>query len=284
MINKRMILKGLKAGVLMLGLTLVVSQPVKADYVNDEVNGVDYENTLYATEGYAYKYANGGGSYTGVYLSNSGDRVMNVKSSSPDLIAKKTREYYHISKHTYTDYEYDDVTGESKQTQKTEDTSSYGSTEISVFAKKKGTYTVTFDVVKNDGTVRCTKTIKVKTTPKKYVNAIKSIKYAGKDLGEYYPYTTKTSGKLSVQAAKGFKIKQIEIGTTNAEGETVYKKIKNNKTIKLAKKTAYSRKTDYSTYSYNELFPVTEIKVTMINNKTKEEDTYYNDLATINKK
>ena len=115
-----------------------------------------------------------------------------------------------------------------------------------------------------------------------YKPVIKNVKYAGKELYYYDPFTNKTSGKLKVTPAKGYKIVSIEYSTgLNAKtGDYTYKKIKNNGKIKLLKQRKYTRKynegTEYeSQYAYNSLFPVTQIRITLQNKKTKEKVVDY---------
>jgi len=244
----------------------------KADLVEDKANGVEYNDNIDISIGYASSHNYGGGNYSTVYLSD-GNRVMNVKSSSKNLVAVKTREYTS----TTTDKDYDTDQMVTKTT--------YGTTHISFFAKKKGTYKVTFDVVGSDGAVKCTKTITVKTYGNAgYVNPVKSVTYAGKDIYYYYPYTTRTSGKFSIKFNKGFKLVSVEVGKRDSKGEIVYKKVKNNKTIKLAKKEKYSIEYSYSKYDCNPLFPQTFIRVTYKENKTGDIDTLNYSLYTLNKK
>lgn len=251
---------------------------VQAEYVDDKVNGVEYYDEEKISVGYASRYSYGGGSYVSIYLDNDGDRVTNIKSSSKNLIATKTKESFRST--TKKDYDTGKMVTEA----------AYGTTYISFFAKKAGTYKVTFDVIKSDGTVRCTKTITVKTYSYTTgtASAIKSIKYAGKDLYNYYPYTTKTSGKLKVTLKKGYKLVSIEIGKYNSAGEIVYKKVKNNSKITLSKKrvtkSEYKYTSGSSAYVSDDLFPCTRIKITCKNKKTGETYEYYDDLYTINKK
>ena len=262
----------------MLFCAMQMDMNVQAKYVDDEVNGVTYYDEESVSVGYASRYSYGGGNYTYIYLDNAGDRVTNIKSSSKNLIATKTRERVYTT--TEKDYDTGKMVTETK----------YGTAYISFFAKKAGTYTVTFDVTKSDGTVRCTKTITVKTNSytTSTVNPVKSIKYAGKDLYNYYPYTTKTSGKLKVTLKKGYKLVSIEIGKYNSAGEIVYKKVKNNSKITLSKKrvtkSEYKYTSGSSAYVSDDLFPCTRIKITCKNKKTGETYEYYDYLYTINKK
>lgn len=250
---------------------------VKADYVDDQANGVSYNDTIHISSGYACEWAFGGDNYTYISLDNYGDRITNVKSSSSKLLAKKTREsFYHD---TDTDYDYE----QDKYTTTTE--SRYSSAYISFFGKKKGNYTVTFDVIDKTGKVKCTKSIKVYVD--RYVTTkpvIKSITYAGKALWEYSPFTSKTSGKLKVKLAKGYSLVSIYVEKRDSNGEWKSKKVKNGKKITLAKSAKYTDDDDWSTEKYNPLFPQTRISITVKNKKTQELTTYGEFLYTINKK
>ena len=262
---------------LVLFCTMQMEMNVQAEYVEDKVNGVNYDDESMVSVGYASEYNYGGGACASIYLQNDGDRVTNIKSSSKNLIAKKTRE------------SYSSKTRKNKQTGKATTEVDYGNTYISFFAKKAGTYKVTFDVVKPDGTVRCTKTITVKTNSYEAATSpIKSIKYAGKDLYSYYPYTTKTSGKLKVTLKKGYKLVSIKIGKYDSNGKMVYTKVKNNGKITLAKKTVYKSEYKYSdgtmVYTTDMLFPATSIVITYKNKKTGESAEFTNTLYTMNKK
>lgn len=267
-------------GFFLLALSLLFSMNIElqteAKNIDDTVNGVEYNDTIVMSVGYASASNYGGGAYLSIYLSNDGDRVANIKSNSGNLLVKKTRESYYFT--TETDWDTN---------QKVTKTN-YRYAYLSFFAKKKGNYSVTFDVVKADGSVRCTKTIAVKAGASSYETPIKNIKYAGKDLYSYYPYATKTSGKLKVTMQKAYKLLSIEVGSEDKTGEIRYKKIKNNKKISLAKKTVYSQEYKYTDggtkYAYDKLFPATYIRVTYQNKKTKEINTWTTTLHTINKK
>ncbi|MCM1160610.1 MAG: hypothetical protein NC412_05230 [Roseburia sp.] len=270
------VLQGFFLFALSLLFSLNIELQAEAKSVDDTVNGVQYQDTMEMSVGYAADYAYGGGAYQSIYLSNDGDRIANIKSNSSNLLVKKTRESYNYT--TETDWDTNQKTTKAN----------YRYACLSFFAKKKGNYSVTFDVVKADGSVRCTKTIAVKAGAGSYESPIKNIKYAGKDLYSYYPYATKTSGKLKVTMQKAYKLLSIEVGSTDKTGQTVYKKVKNNKKISLAKKTVYSREYKYTNggvkYAYDQLFPATYIRVTYQNKKTKEINTWTTTLHTINKK
>lgn len=268
-----------------LGLTASVHTDVHAAYVNDTVNGVSYSDEDSVAVKYCSDYSEGGGSYSFISLNNEGDRVANVKSSSPNLIAKKTYESYSISSSTDYDSEWDETKQEYVSTQKTTKQESYGYSHIAYFAKKAGSYKVTFDVLKPDGTKRCTKTIKVTASGSGSASAspVKSVKYNGKELYNYYPFTNIMSGKLSVKLNAKYKLVKLEVGKMNSKGEYVYKATKNNKKITLAKSAKHTESSSWSDRMYDPLFPHTYIRITYQNKKTKEKETYTTSLATINK-
>lgn len=159
---------------------------------------------------------------------------------------------------------------------------------ISYFAKKAGTAVVSFDVY-CDG--KFVQTCSISVTAKGvvfYKPVIKNVKYAGKELYYYEPFTNKTSGKLKVTPAKGYKIVSIEYsaGYNKKTGDYTYKKIKNNGKIKLLKQYKYIGKfsVDESQYVHNPLFPETRIRITLQNKKTKEKVVDYESLYTLNRK
>lgn len=270
-------MQGIFLAALAFLFSMNMEMQVNARTVKDSVNGVEYDDSIDMSVGYAYDSSYGGGAITYIYLEMDGDRVANVKSNNPNLLVKKTRE------------SYSDITMKDWETSQKTTKQNYRSAYLSFFAKKEGNYQVYFDVIKADGSVRCTKTIQVKAVDSRgYTSPIKSIKYNGKDLYNYYPYTTKTSGKLKVTMKKQYKLKSIEIGVCDNNGKVVYKKVKNNKKIKLAKKTVYSRSYNYSSgsakYTYDELFPTTYIRITYTNRKTKKINVWTTSLYYLNKK
>lgn len=162
---------------------------------------------------------------------------------------------------------------------------------ISYFAKKAGTAVVSFDVYCDGKFVQTCSISVIAKGYKFYKPVIKNVKYAGKELYYYEPFTNKTSGKLKVTPVKGYKIVSIEYSTgLNAKtGDYTYKKIKNNGKIKLIKQHKYTIKnsegTEYeSQYACNSLFPETQIRITLQNKKTKEKVVDYEYLYTLNRK
>ena len=276
-------LQSLFAAALVLFGCAALQTDVSAQKVEDKTYNLSYEDEEVIGIGYAYRYANGATAYSYIYVGESGYRISNVKSSSSSLLVKKTEENYN----TYSDYNYDYDT----DTYKTEKKTGYHDAYISYFAKKAGTYKVSFDVVdtKTNKTV-ATKTIKVIAKNTVYQDPIRSIKYCGKDVCNLYPYTNKTSGKLKVTMRKGYQLVKIEIGKVNSKGVREYKKVKNGAKIKLATKQTYSYSytssySDYKYgYSYNYLFPETYIRITYKNKKTKEVSETYSSICTMNRK
>lgn len=263
-------------------LAVFSSCDAEAAYVDDTANGVSYNDERIVYSGSAFEYDKGAYTFVSISLDNEGDRVTNIRVDKKGLLAKKTYERVHES--VDTDYDYETDTHTRTTTYK------YSDTYISLYGTKKGSYIVSFDVTDKTGAVKCTKTIKVKVDPNVVYkkSPIKKITFAGKELYNHYPFSTKTKGKLVVKLNKGYKLVSIEIGKVNSKGETVYKKTKNKKTITLAKSTKYSYENKYSTtsykYSYNQLFPDTDIRITVKNNKTKEVTQHTYVLETLSKK
>lgn len=166
--------------------------------------------------------------------------------------------------------------------------------EIGMIALKKGTYTVSYDIVKK-GKVVSKNTIKVYAYPDPI-----EVKLEG--CSNSY-YGTKKTAKLNVKAQKGNTIKKIEVGTYKVKkskqtestesskeekSEIVYKKVKNNSKINLGTKGYYYKYVSeyYSpydeTYYYNEsenseMISYTGVRVTYVDKYTKQkEELIYN--------
>lgn len=144
-------------------------------------------------------------------MSLSGYKI-SVKSSSSNLkLFKRTS--------TYNSYKTE---SNSKYVDKS-DCESY--VNVYGYAKKAGTYKVTYTVKDINGSV-VTPTQTLTVVAKDDVSPFKKITYAGKSLWDnegsrFYGltdttvYTTKAKGKLVVKPASGYKIKKIEIGSYN---------------------------------------------------------------------
>ena len=245
-----------------------VKKPYTYERKEDSI-ALEYEKSHELTVGMAdvnrsnYSFYGGGGGYSQIDIFQEGFTIRNVRSNNKNIkVALTATKRY---KSSYADYISDYY--------------------VSYFAKKAGTAVVSFDVY-CDG--KFVQTCSISVTAKGvvfYKPVIKNVKYAGKELYYYDPFTNKTSGKLKVTPAKGYKIVSIEYSTGyNAKtGDYTYKKIKNNGKIKLLKQRKYTR--EYvSQYAYNSLFPVTQIRITLQNKKTKEKVVDYEYLYTLNRK
>lgn len=209
-----------------------------------------------------------------VVYNNSSCSLVSVKSSSKNLVAKiisngdstvtvSTKEYNDGRKETSTET----VTG--------------NAAEIGLYAKKAGTYKVVITTKLPTGAL-LKKTISIKATTKdpytlSFANATKL-----KDSeGQYYTtkfYSVK-SGKLTVTAAKGYKITGIQFANSfDDNGEFKFVTIKSGKKVKLNTKSTRAMKTvdtythngksfkrtisDTYTKNYDYIFPVSAVKVT----------------------
>ena len=213
-----------------------------------------------------------------VEFDEPGDYIKNIKVKSNNLIAKETEAYASYSKYTSDYYNY-----ESKS-------DSYYSI-IGLYAKKKLTTTVTFDIYDINNKKKETKTVKVTAKNTTYTgigNPVKSITYGGKPFS-YGQLMSKSTGKVKVKMNKNYKLVSMEIGTytkptikksdssTSTENEMTYKKIKNNAKISLGKYAYYyeylyaSSYSDYKSHSLtNYILAPTQIRITYKNTKTKD--------------
>lgn len=147
----------------------------------------------------------------GFEFDSEGSKITNLKSNSKNLVVKLTQ------------YSSDEC-------------------EIEYYAKKAGSYKITFTIKPKKGK-SINKTVKV-TADKIY--PIKKVTFGGKNVPMYTfwnnwtLYTTAKSGKLSISMNKGYKIEQITVGTykkhksgSSSYTSIVYKKVKNNSKISL---------------------------------------------------
>lgn len=261
------LMKRLAAAMLMLAVAVscfsmssmeAQAAPKTTTYIMDSKKGVYYPTKIRV--GVNERYGT-----TNIYLKNEGDYVASVKTNSSDIIAKITEKANYLGDNYTSVWLNDDDRLQFKSR-----------FEITCFARKTGTYTLTFTVKNAKKKTVCTK--KIKVYAEQYGSPIKSFKYAGK---EYYSgscLTTKGKGKLQVTMNKGFKLQKIEVGTY-VDGEyeewypePVFKTVKNKTNISLATSTKYvsdvykyGNDSDYSyKYGYytDYLYPVTVIRVT----------------------
>lgn len=183
-------------------------------------------------------------------------KIANLKTPS-DLIARVTYVRSSSNENTY-DENYP-----------------WGYAEISLYAKKAGTYKkVTFDVVDRTGEVTSSHTVKVKADTS---YAIKSASFAGST--KVYGLTTKKKGAFKVKMNSGYTLKGITMTTYNKSGEAVTKKISNGDTVTLGK---YRSKNVYEDTSTREqwnasLFAPTYFEISYTDSYTGETKTatYY---------
>lgn len=197
-----------------------------------------------------------------VIIYGKGDaQIKNIKSSSKNLYARQTDQDYNVYENTYSEYPY-------------------GRAEIGLYAKKSGSYKVSFDVCDINGKRRAKYTVKVKANETYEGDSpVKKVTYAGKqDL--WYTLTGKKSGKFKVTMNSGYKLKSITMEYTDANGNSVEKKIKNNKKVTLGKFVyKYEHENSYNDYwsgkkysNYNlstSLFATTTFRIKYQNKKTK---------------
>ncbi|MBR1693601.1 MAG: hypothetical protein IJ711_12640 [Lachnospiraceae bacterium] len=233
--------------------------PKSHTYVLDKKSGAGYPTAVRVGVGVTH-------SDFEVYLKDKGDYVAKVTSSSSDLIAKVTRTYK-IKKDNGS-IGISDYFG---------DAQFKGTSEITCYAYKEGTYTLTLTINNAKKKQIAKKKIKV------YAGATEELSkmtYAGKSVTEAYGglLTSKAKGKLVVKAGKDFTIKKIQVGGYKADGTIDYKTVKNGSTITLSTVKAYQKKdysyqSDYSSYesgvAYDYIYPATHIKVTVYDKKLK---------------
>lgn len=176
-------------------------------------------------------------------------KITNLKSSGKNLHAR--------------------VTGTDSASREDEWDSEYpwGYAQIGLYAKKKGNYTVTFDVINHDKKVTSSHSVKVYVTNE---YPIKNVTYAN---GYYfYGIAKKGSGKFKVNMTKGYKLKSITMTTYNKSGKPVTKKIKNGAKVTLGKyryKSEYSKSSTYESW-WADLLARTEFTITYADKYTKE--------------
>lgn len=213
-------MKKLKQLLMCLSAFILCAGFVLAGSVTAEASSKDVPSKAYILVG-----TEGGFWFT---FDSAGSKITNLKSNSKNFVVKVTN---------------------------------YSSTEcgISYYAKKAGSYKITFTIKPKSG-----KSIKktVKVTAGK-VDPIKKVTFGGKQIPIYTYwnsralYTTAKSGKLSVSMNKGFKIKKIRVGTLkkykkgkNTYTDVVFKTVKNNSKISLGNVYKTGDETDiYDSFS-----------------------------------
>lgn len=188
---------------------------------------------------------------------DAGDyKIANLKSSSAKNLILRT---------TYVDSDSDYT----------------GSARISMYAKKKGKYKVSFDVVDRNNRVKRHHVVQVFATLE---SAVKKITIGGKSIYDAVNPTfgtmvfPKAGGKLKVKMTKGYAVKAIEVTTYDKNGNGITKIVKNGKKIKLGKfrsKTVSSyNRPGYESWNAD-LFADTDIRIVYIDKYTNEENSWY---------
>ncbi len=161
------------------------------------------------------------GSYTPNILIETGTKTDIITVYGYKVSVKSSSSNLKLFKSTYTSTT-STTKSNSKQVTKSDD----NNVSVSGYAKKAGTYKVTYTVKDINGTVVApTQTLTV--VAKDDVSPFKKITYAGTSLWnnedsrfsgltDTTVYTTKKKGKLVVKPASGYKIKKIEVATYNA--------------------------------------------------------------------
>lgn len=182
-------------------------------------------------------------------LAEYGTYVDNLKTSSSNLIAKVTNIYANKSENELRN----EVT-------------------ISTFAKKNGTYTVSFDLMNADGTKKASKKVKLYV----YNWPVKSVTINGKTMKSNI--ISAKSGKVKVKLTKGNTIKKLEYGVYNKTGKMTYKTFKNGAKIIFGNYPyLYNSGNESEGYSYKSystsILASTNIRVTYKDKYTKKNET-----------
>lgn len=178
-------------------------------------------------------------------------KLANVKSNSKNLHVRTT---------------YVNATGSEDASNKE---TPWGYATIRLYARKNGTYTVTFDVVGRDRKVKSHHSVKVRADA---LSAVKNITFDGQYL---YGVAAKAKGKFKVSLNKGYKLVSIRMTTYDKSGKAVTKKIKNGSSVTLGK---YRSKTVYEDSATREnwradLLAKTEFEISYKDSFTKETKT-----------
>lgn len=194
-------------------------------------------------------------------LPSTGDVIKNVKSSSKNLAVR--------------------------QTSMSDEKSSYNtsnSVTLGMYAKKTGTYTVTFDIYSAAGKKKSSKKI---TVYAKSDSPVKKFTYNGKAYA--YSANHAASGKIKVTMNSGYKLKKIEVGKYTVsktidgqESNLKWTKVNNGAKITLSKvphtsSYEYGSLTDgyYCKRSTKQMDAETIVRITYTDKYTKQSATTF---------
>lgn len=261
---KQKIFKNLVVSALVMGM--LFTTPVTADAAT-----VTKSTKISTMSEYSYSSSVSTSGAIYVQLDEPGDYITNIKSKNSALTAKLTyvHSYYAINS-SADDKDYYAVIG--------------------LFAKKKVSTSVSFDIYGEDNKKKETKTVKVTAVNTASELPVKSITFGGKPLSYTKLYTSK-KGKVKVTMNKNYKLVKLEAGTytapkksssdfsTQYQNEVSYKTIKNNSKVTLGTRSyyysyfnqTYSGKRSYSLST--RIVAPTYIRITYQNKKTKATGT-----------
>lgn len=195
-----------------------------------------------------------------IQLADATQTIANIKSNSKNVIAK--------------------ITNLNVSIEEGEDAKVKNEITIGAYAKKDGTYTISFDILDADGKKIDSKEVKVyayKESP------VKSISIEGSQKNS--SLLNKKSGKVKVTLQKGNKLKKLEYGVYSAKDnskntEVKYKQFKNGAKITYGSNTGYyeneysSEYSNYYSYYMNtSMAAPTYIRITYVDKYTKQEET-----------
>lgn len=180
-----------------------------------------------------------------------GESIDNIKTDSSNLVAKQTMTQ--VSKNNGSD--------------------DFNKAAIGLYAKKNGTYKVTYDIMNAKGKKKSSVTVAVYV----YDYPLKSITYNGKNRNNNV--TTLKSAKIKVALTSGNTVKKLEYGVYNSKGEMTYKSFKNGSKVTFGTKP-YSYSDDYSSddgsniykYSNEGMMAETAIRLTYSDKYTKQNE------------
>ncbi|WP_167955852.1 hypothetical protein [Anaerosporobacter faecicola] len=198
-----------------------------------------------------------------ISLADTTQTITNIKTNSKNAVAK--------------------ITSTNVRYQEGEDAEVKNEIGIGIYVKKKGTYTVSFDIVDADKKKVSTKKVKVYA----YGSVLKSISVGGKEKNSNV-LTTK-SGKVKVTLESGNKITKLEYGvyskpTKDSSGTTknelTYKTFKNGAKITYGTRPYYygyeydsEYNNYYSNYMDTSMVAPTYIRITYTDKYTKQKET-----------
>ena len=167
-----------------------------------------------------------------VSFAKKGDSIKKLKSSSKNLVVKQTS----VVDSNYSDSRY---------------------SRLEFYAKKKGQYTITFDIHNANGKKYDSRRIEVSANGTGHV--ITSAKIDGKNMftNTHYSnkyYTTKKNGKIKFSMASGCKIQKIEVLMFGKNGNVSTKSFKNGGKVTFGIYGYSYKDQDYSYTQWSKAF------------------------------